>query len=64
MTTGKVTVDPTALFAQRLHSRSSSIVLLLAGYDLMLATLIIVAGSQGVYRFAPPLLLWLAAWWD
>ena len=29
-----------------------------AGYDLMLATMIVVAGSQGIHRFLPPLLLW------
>ena len=56
---GVATTDTAASFTQRLHGRSTSIVMLLASYDLMLATLIIVAGSQGVYRFAPPLLLWV-----
>lgn len=58
MTTGILTPHPATPHLPRSGSRSTAIVVLLAGYDLMLATLIIVAGSQGVYRFAPPLLLW------
>ncbi|MEM7076244.1 MAG: O-antigen ligase family protein [Pseudomonadota bacterium] len=40
--------------------RSRHLVWTAACYDLTLAVMIIVAGSQGTYRFAPPLLLWLA----
>ncbi|MEM9395657.1 MAG: O-antigen ligase family protein [Pseudomonadota bacterium] len=36
----------------------SSYVLVAAAYDLLLAVMIIVAGSQGIHRFLPPLLLW------
>jgi exopolysaccharide production protein ExoQ len=46
--------------AARPLRKTPSTVVLLAGYDLMLAALILIAGSQGIYRFAPPLLLWVA----
>ena len=46
-------------YARGLRRNVASIVVLLAAFDLMLAILIIVAGSQGVYRFAPPLFLWV-----
>ena len=59
MTTGAAIPGAKAPFGAGLRRRSSAVVVALAGYDLMLATLILVAGSQGVYRFAPPLLLWL-----
>ncbi|MDJ0992320.1 MAG: O-antigen ligase family protein [Dinoroseobacter sp.] len=37
---------------------TSAFVWLAAFYDLALATMIIMAGSQGIHRFVPPLLLW------
>lgn len=59
MTTAIVKTGFEKTFVNRLQDRSVSIVVLLASFDLMLATLIIVAGSQGVYRFVSPLLLWV-----
>ena len=51
-----------AVPSQGLHLRrkAGSLALVLAGYDLMLAVMIIMAGSQGIHRFVPPLLVWLA----
>ncbi len=60
MTPDLVTPGPMPRRTPHLRRKAASIVVLLAGYDLALATLIIIAGSQGVYRFAPPLLLWAA----
>ncbi len=42
------------------HAKPGSILWAGAVYDLGLATLIILAGSQGVHRFLPTLLLWAA----
>lgn len=39
--------------------QTRSIVWAAAAYDLALATMIIIAGSQGIHRFLPPLLVWL-----
>ncbi len=60
MTTDVLTTYPMTAGVVRPRRKTASMVFLLAGYDLMLATLIVVAGSQGIYRFAPPLLLWAA----
>ncbi|MBV1867164.1 MAG: O-antigen ligase family protein [Marinosulfonomonas sp.] len=59
MTPSIATVGSAHSSPRRLKDKASSMVALFASYDLMLATLIIIAGSQGVYRFAPPLLLWV-----
>lgn len=59
MTTGIATSYFPSGSAEHPHVKAAWIVFMSAGYDLMLATLIIVAGSQGIYRFAPPLLLWV-----
>ncbi|MEE9388241.1 MAG: O-antigen ligase family protein [Paracoccaceae bacterium] len=50
---------PALPYVQRVKGQSASVILLFAAYDLGLAVLIIAAGSQGIFRFAPPLLLWL-----
>lgn len=60
MTTDTVSTYAPVTYASRPKGKVVPIMVLLAGYDLTLATLIIIAGSQGIYRFAPPLLLWLA----
>ena len=60
MSTGAVASFSAPSPAARLRGKTSSVVLLMAGYDLMLATLIIVAGSQGTNLFVPPLVLWVA----
>ena len=53
-----MTVAPAVRSTSAARRKSASVVALEALYDLGFATLIIIAGSQGVYRFLPPLLLW------
>lgn len=58
MTVGVVMAHAPTSKLSRVRDKVAPAAVLMAGYDLMLATLIIIAGSQGVYRFVPPLLLW------
>ncbi|WP_317055498.1 O-antigen ligase family protein [Roseovarius rhodophyticola] len=58
MTTTALTRFAAPLGTSSRKAPSSGLIWAAACYDLMLATTIIIAGSQGIHRFLPPLLLW------
>lgn len=49
-------------FTGRTQRKTASTSAAQASYDLILAVLIIIAGSQGIYRFGSPLVLWIAVY--